>query len=286
MAPETPVNSTTKLLLPWRILPLEAVVSSIQHVPRAAPPSDDREAEREHSAAAESPGPQDPRAPPRPQDLDARLAPQPVYYTAPPRQGSGLTLVAGLLIAIFLLTLSVAAAFLLLIASVTGWGGRTVGDASQQVGAALGSGAEALRQRGQEALDRLDPSHPPRTALAYDIEVEEFLKLGVGQALAGSAIRAFSIAAIRSRDGAERPELSRYVVIHSELRQPNETRVLGLTVRKDTEPREDFAYQGEAFRLGAQVYKVNWISPERQQVALIQVRDPDRANLPLKFVYD
>jgi hypothetical protein len=175
---------------------------------------------------------------------------------------------------------------LLLIASLTGWGGRTVGDASQRVGAALGSGAEDLGRRGQEALDRLDPSHPPRAALAYDIEVEELLKLGVGQALSGSTVRAFSIAAIRSRDGAERPELSRYVVIHSELRQPNETRVLGLTVRKDAEPRDDYAYQGEAFRLGGQVYKVNWISPERQQVALVQVRDPDRANLPLKFVYD
>ena len=206
------------------------------------------------------------------------------YYPAPPRQSSGPSLVAGLLLAILLLVLAVAAAFLFLVASLTGWGGRAAGDAGQRAAAVVGSAAEGLAQAGREARDRFDPSHPPRATLLYDTEIEELVKLNVGQALPGGRTRIFTVAAIKSREGGDRPELSRYVAVHSELRQANEARVLGLTVRRDLEPRDDYLYQGEAFRLGGQVYKVNWISPERQQVALIQLHDPDRANLPLKFV--
>jgi hypothetical protein len=216
-------------------------------------------------------------------------APPTAYYVpvGPPRRGSGLGLVAGVLLAMIFLIVAIGAALFMIVASLTGFGGRTVGEAGRQVNSTLRSAGEALGQAGQEARDRLDPSHPPRTALAYDAEIEDFLKLSVGQALPGGNARAFTLAAIKSREeGAERPELARYAVIHSELRQPNETKLFGLTVRKDSEPRDDYLYQGEAFRLGGQVYKVNWISPERQQVALIQLRDPDRVGLPLKFVYE
>jgi hypothetical protein len=206
------------------------------------------------------------------------------YYPAPPRRSSGLSLVAALLLAICLLVLAVAAVFVLVVASLTGWGDRAVGEAGQRAAAVVGSAADSLEQAGQDARDRFDPSHPPRGALPYDTEIQEFLRLNVGQTLPDGRTRVFTLAAIKSREGGERPELSRYVVVHSELRQANETRVLGLTVRRDPEPRDDYLYQGEAFRLSGQVYKINWISPERQQVAVIQLRDPDRANLPLKFV--
>jgi hypothetical protein len=111
--------------------------------------------------------------------------------------------------------------------------------------------------------------------------------LGVGQTLPSGGGRVYSLTAIKTRpETVERPELAHYGMLHSELKQPNETKVLGLTVRRDAEPRDAYVYQGEAFRLSGQVYKVNWISPERQQLALIQLRQPDRVALALKFVDD
>lgn len=227
-----------------------------------------------------------PPAPPEPAPGQA-----PIYYTlpaAPPPARASLAqgLIAALLLTIVLLLLALAAGSLLLVATLSGWGGRTVGDAGQRAAETVRSAGDALGRAGQEARDRLDPSHPPREALLYDPEIDDFLKLNVGQPLPGGRDRAFTLAAIRSRDGETRPELARYAVVHGELRQPNETKVLGVTVRRDAEPRDDYLYQGEAFRLGGQVYKVNWISPERQQIALLKLRIPDRANLPLKFVYD
>jgi hypothetical protein len=194
--------------------------------------------------------------------------------------------VVALLLAIVFLILALAVGFLFLVASLTGWGGRTVDEARERMGAAVGSAASTLDRAGQEARDRLDPSHPPRESLAYDPEIEQFLKLNVGESLPGGSDRTFTVSAIKSRPDGGRSELSRYVVVHSELRQPNEDRLFGVPVRRDAQPRDDYVYQGEAFRLGSQVYKVNWISPERQQVALIQLRDPDRVDLPLKFAYD
>jgi hypothetical protein len=214
-------------------------------------------------------------------------AQSPIYHPLPvQRQSAGQNIVIALLLAIMFLVLTMAAGFLLLIASFTGWSGRTVGEAGERVGTAVGSAASAVGRAGQEARDRLDPAHPPREALWYDAEIEEFLKLSVGDSLPGGGVRTFTLTAIKSRPDGGPPELSRYVVVHSELRQPNENRFLGVTVRRDADPREHYLYQGEAFGLDGRVYKVNWISPERQQVALVQLRDPDRASLPLKFVYD
>jgi hypothetical protein len=222
-------------------------------------------------------------------ELSARdeRAPQVIYVPTVPaqRQNLGQHLVTALLVSVLLVLLAVLLAALLMFSSMLGWGG-SVGGAGERASETMRSAADSLSRAGQEARDRLDPSHPPRAALDYDPEIEEFLRLGVGERLLGNGQRVFSIASIKSRPDAERPQLSRYVVIHSELRQPNETRVLGVTVRRDAEPRDDYLYQGEAFRLGGQVYKVNWISAERQQLALIQLRTPDRVDLPLKFVYD
>jgi hypothetical protein len=223
-------------------------------------------------------------------ELSARdeRAPQVIYVPTAPaqRQSLGQHLVTALLVSVLLVLLAVLLAALLMFSSFLGWGGSAVAGAEGRASETVRSAADTLSRAGQEARDRLDPSHPPRAALDYDPEIEEFLRLGVGERLPGNGQRVFSIASVKSRPDAERPQLSRYVVIHSELRQPNETRVLGVTVRRDAEPRDDYLYQGEAFRLGGQVYKVNWISAERQQLAIIQLRTPDRADLPLKFVYD
>ena len=224
-----------------------------------------------------------PPGPPRP----APPVQAPYYYAAPvARPGLAQGLVTAILLAILLLILAIVAAVMFLALSAMGFGGRTVGEAGQRAAETARGAADVLGKAGQDARDRFDPTHPPRGMLQYDLEIEELLKLNVGQPLPGGGERAFIVAAIKSRDASERPELSRYAVIHSELRQPDETKVLGITVRRDTAPRDESLYTGEAFRLGARVYKVNWISAERQQIAVVQLRDPDRASVPIKYAYD
>lgn len=219
-----------------------------------------------------------PPAPPAP------LAYYPYPVPAPQRgRASVLTILA---VALLGLLVAIGATLLLVVAATLGAGGRTVGELGQRASDTARSAGDAVARAGQEARDRFDPNHPPRDALAYDAEIDDFVKLGVGQALPVGRARTFSVARIELRPDGELPTTSRFVVIHSELRQPNETKVLGVTVRRDSEPRDYPVYQGEGFRIGGQVYKVNWISPERQQVALVALRDPDRATLPLKFSAD
>src|SRR5436309_5264051 len=138
---------------------------------------------------------------PNPTAVDP-VARSPQYYAAP-RQGSGFNLVAGLLLAILLLLLAVVSSFLVLLASLSGWGGRTVGEAGQRAADSVRSVTDAVGRAGQEARDRLDPSHPPREALVYDSEIEEFLKLGPGQSVPGSRTRSVTLTAIKSRSDAE-----------------------------------------------------------------------------------
>ncbi len=215
-------------------------------------------------------------------------APPPVYYPYPvgPPRGGGPSLATVALLAILLLIVGMAAVFFLAVLSMMGVGGRAVGDVGRQAGETVRSASDAAARVGQDLQDQFDASHPPRDVLAYDAEIDELLKLSVGQPLPGGGRRAFVVSEIKSRTDGNRPEVSRFAVLHSELRQPTETKVFGITVRRDSEPRDDYLYQGEAFRIGGQVYKVNWISPERQQLALVQLRNPDRSALPLKFVHE
>ena len=62
--------------------------------------------------------------------------------------------------------------------------------------------------------------------------------------------------------------------------------MLGVTVRSTTEPRDDYIYKGETIRVGSKLYKVNWISAERNQIALIAYRDQDHVAAPVKAAFD
>jgi hypothetical protein len=80
------------------------------------------------------------QAPPLPPEA---ASPQVVYL--PQQRSSALgPLLAGLLLAILVLTMAVAAALFLLVASVTGWGGRTVSDAGQRLATTARSATDAL----------------------------------------------------------------------------------------------------------------------------------------------
>jgi hypothetical protein len=156
----------------------------------------------------------------------------------------------------------------------------------EQIGNAVERGASAIGAVGQRVADTFDPSHPPRQTLAQDVEIDELLRLNVGEPVAGSSTRDLTIASIQRRADPAGPDGAVYAVLHGELKQAQETKVLGVTVRSTRDPQDSYLYKGETIRIGRKLYKVNWVSIERQQVALIAYREQDRVTAPLKAEID
>ena len=87
-------------------------------------------------------------------------------------------------------------------------------------------------------------------------------------------------------EGADSPDTVLYAVIHAELRQPRETRVLGQLLRSDADPHDYVIYKGETFRLSRALYRVNWISQDENALAAGRYRNPDAVSASLKFDVD
>ena len=209
-----------------------------------------------------------------------------VQQPARPRRDP-LGIASGLVgLALKLTWLAILLALLVGLLGLIGIGGRPAATVGEKVGAAFQQGVSALGTAAQQARDAFDPAHPPRSALAQDVEIDELLRVGVGQELAGSGTRTVTLAGVRRRDGAESPDTAVYATLKSELRVPEETKVLGVTLRSSRDPREHHLYRGETFRLGTRLYKVNWVSVERQQAAIVAYRDQDRVTAPAKFAIE
>jgi hypothetical protein len=170
--------------------------------------------------------------------------------------------------------------------TLIGAGVRAPGVVGDQISGAIARGAGAIGAASQRVADTLDPAHPPRDALAQDVEIDELLRLNIGAQVSGSSIRDVTVAAIQRRADPSGPDGAVYAVLHGELREPQETKVLGVTVHSTRDPKEYYLYKGETVRIGRKLYKVNWVSIERQQVALIAYRDQDRVAAPLKAEID
>ena len=169
---------------------------------------------------------------------------------------------------------------------LVGVGGRATSGFGDRIGGAIERGANAFGTAVQTVRDAADPAHPPRQALAQDAEFEELIRLDVGSSLAGSNKRTLVVTGIHRREQADNPDATSYATVHTELNEPQENRVLGVVVGTTRDPRDFYLYKGESFRLGRRLYKVNWVSPERQQIAVAAYRDPDRVIAPLKFQSD
>ena len=189
-------------------------------------------------------------------------------------------------LALKLTWLAIVIALLVGLLGLIGVGGRPTASVGEKVGAAFQQGVNAIGTAAQQARDAFDPAHPPRTALAQDVEIDELLRIGVGQELAGSGARTVTLAGVQRREGADSPDTAVYATLKSELRVPDETKVLGVTLRSTRDPREHHLYRGETFRIGTKLYKVNWVSVERQQAAIVAYRDQDRVTAPAKFAID
>jgi hypothetical protein len=163
--------------------------------------------------------------------------------------------------------------------------GQLAGGVTTGLGGVASEASRAVSGAQQALQNATDPNHPP-TGLTYDNEFSALPVWHVGDGLPGGSQYVLTLQAIRRRAGADSPDTALYAVVHAQLRQPRETRILGQLVRSDADPHDYLIYKGETFRIGRALYRVNWISEEDAAAAAGVLRHPDAATAPLKFEYE
>ena len=169
--------------------------------------------------------------------------------------------------------------------SLLGTPGRLAGGLGGGMTDAAGQAQRAAAEVAQSVRDATDPTHPP-SGLTYDNEFSTLQTFRVGDTLPGGRDYRLSVSAIRRRDGADSSDTALYAVLHAELRQPRETRLLGQLIRSDADPHDHYVYKGESLRIGQMLYRVNWVSQEDGGLALASYRRPDQVSAPLKVQYE
>ena len=162
--------------------------------------------------------------------------------------------------------------------AVSGVGARAE-SAVDGIGAAIGGAVHGL-------AERIDPTLPPRGPLALDTEFVSVRQVAVGATLGETGSHLLTVEAIRWRAGATSPDSAQYAVISGRLKEPRETRILGVLAWTDDGATAHYLDKGETFRVGGRLYKVNWISAERGVIAIAEYREPDRATVAVDFAYD
>jgi hypothetical protein len=204
-----------------------------------------------------------------------------------PSRGPGF-LGAAVQVVVLLLLLSILAGVVLMlfaVASLVGVPGQVAGGVGSRLSGVASEASRAVSGAQQALQNATDPNHPP-AGLSYDNEFSSLPVWHLGDGLPGGTQYVLTLQAIKRRDGADSPDTALYAVIHAELRQPRETRILGQLVRSDSDPHDYVIYKGESFRIGRAVYRVNWISQEEAALAAGVLRHPDATAAPLKLEYD
>jgi hypothetical protein len=175
--------------------------------------------------------------------------------------------------------------FILAFASLLNVPNQVAGGVGDRLGGAAAGAARVVGGAQQALENATDPNHPP-SGLAYDTEFSALQVWHVGERLPDGSTYVFTLQSIRRRDGAASPETALYAVVHAELRQPRETRLLGQLIHSDSDPHNYALYKGESFRIGRAIYRVNWVSQEDNALAAGTYRTPDAVSAALKFAYD
>ena len=162
---------------------------------------------------------------------------------------------------------------------------QMAGGVGSQLGGAAASAQRVVSSAQQAIQDATDPTHPP-TGLSYDTEFSALQTWHTGDRLPDATNYTFTLQAIHRRDGATTPETALYAVVHAELRQPRETRILGQVIHADSDPHDYVLYAGQSFRIGRALYRVNWVSQEDNAMAAGIYRNPDHVSAALVFAYD
>ncbi len=196
-------------------------------------------------------------------------------------------LVWGLAATVLAIGIILCALALVVLASATSLlGGGPLRPVGERLGQAVEQTSQELARAGQAAADTLDPTHPPREALRQDAEFDALQVVGVGEVLGQTAGSRLELASIARRADAASPDTAQYAVVRRTLVAPRPREVLGLRLGEERGEREHYLYKGQSFRLGSAYYKVNWVSVDRQQVAIARYRSADGLLGKLAFEYD
>jgi hypothetical protein len=204
--------------------------------------------------------------------------PQLVSRPAAPRGGPLGIAIQAVLLLLLLCVLAAAVLALFAFASLLNSPSQVAGSISDRVSRALVGAQQAVQ-------NATDPNHPP-TNLTYDTEFTALTTWHVGDHLPDGSQYVLTLQSIQRRQGAESPDTALYAVVHAELRQARETRLLGQLIHSDSDAHDYVLYKGESFRIGATLFRVNWISQEQAALAAGTYRNPDSVNATLKFAYD
>jgi hypothetical protein len=197
------------------------------------------------------------------------------------QQRTGNVLGTAIQVVLLLLLLSILAGVLVVVLTAM----QAIQAPGQAVTGVTDQATRALNGAQQALRDATDPNRPP-AGLTYDTEFSALDTWKVGQPLPGGAQYILTVQSIKRRDSAESSDTAQYAVIHAELRQPKELRVLGQLLRSDSDAHDYVLYKGETFRIGSALYRVNWVSSESSAIAAGVYRQPDAVRATLKFTYD
>ena len=142
------------------------------------------------------------------------------------------------------------------------------------------AGSAALRQ---ELVDRLDPSHPPRHPIAYDVEFSNWSRVGIGGAVVASSQNQLTLVDVRRRADAVGREQSYYAVVRQQQSEVRVTTLFGIPLHRESGQVERVLYQGESFVVGDAAYKVNWVGNDPGEIAVAQYRRREDVPATLKF---
>jgi hypothetical protein len=203
----------------------------------------------------------------------------------PPRRGLTGTALQVVMLLLLLSILAGVILVLLAVASLVNVPGQVAGGVGARLTGVATDASRAVSGAQQTLQNVTDPNHPP-SGLVYDNEFNALQVVHIGEHFPGGAQYAASLASIKRRDGAASPDTALYAVVHAELRQPRETRILGQLLRADPDAHEYVVYKGETFRISKAVYRVNWVSDAESAIAIAAYRNPDSASSSFKFDYD
>lgn len=163
----------------------------------------------------------------------------------------------------------------------------SAGQLGQRLGGAWQQTGHGVAAAGQAVADAFNPTHPPRYSISQDTELASLTTLQVDSSIGDSRDYQFTLGAIRRRDdGSSNPDFAQYAQLNRQYKVPRETKILGLTIRVDRGEQQFILDRGVSFRIGAKLYKVNWISATDQQIALGVYRNPDQFSGQLIFDSD
>jgi hypothetical protein len=221
----------------------------------------------------------------RPDDLPTIIREPAIPVRVEPNPGcrAGTVALGVFLGSLSILFLALAASVVLVVAQFTHVGDNLAGGVGSTVQTAGQAVARSAQAAVQSIQDTTDPLHPPRYAIQQDPQFDQLQTLAAGGTLGDSRLYHFDVVAIEQRPVGGDPDQRIYARVHRKLIVPNVTKVLGVTVRTDDQAKDFALYRGQELGLGGHAYKVNWLSLETQQVAMIRYRHAEDAPGPLVF---